>query len=53
MCFSHNIKPVSEENVSQLINWFEIYFQKNNNDMFIWIKFPFKVKNKYEFTSVE
>ena len=28
--FSHNVKSVFEEHLSQLINWFEKYFQEDN-----------------------
>lgn len=51
--FSRNIKSVFEEHLSQLINWFEKYFQEDNIDRFAWIQDPFRAKAPSEFTSVE
>jgi hypothetical protein len=47
-----DIKSVFEEHLSQLINWFEKYFQEDNIDKFAWIQDPFRAKAPSEFTSV-
>ena len=51
--FSHNIRSVFEEHLSQLSKWFEKYFQEDNIDKFAWIQNPFKAKAPPDFTSAE
>lgn len=50
---SCNIKSVFEDHLSQLIKWFEKYFQADNIDKFTWIQDPFRAKSLSEFNSLE
>jgi hypothetical protein len=50
---SQDIKTMFEGHLSQLIIWFEIYFQNENFDKFAWIQDPFNTSAPSEFTSAE
>ncbi|CAH2293732.1 Hypothetical predicted protein, partial [Pelobates cultripes] len=51
--FSHNLKSGFEDHLSQIIQWFEEYFQEDDINKFAWIQDPFRVKAPSEFTSTE
>jgi hypothetical protein len=50
---SQDIKTVFEGHLSQLIIWFEKYFQNENFDKIAWIQDPFNTSAPSEFTSAE
>jgi hypothetical protein len=47
------MKSIFEEHISQLITWFEKYFQNDNIDTFAWIQDPFNATVPSEFTAAE
>ena len=51
--FSRGMKSIFEEHLSQLITWFEKYFQNDNIDKFAWIQDPFNASAPSEFTAAE
>jgi hypothetical protein len=51
--FSRGMKSIFEEHLSQLITWFEKYFQNYNIDKFAWIQDPFNATAPSEFTAAE
>jgi hypothetical protein len=50
---SQDIKTMFEGHLSQLIIWFEKYFQNENFDKFARIQDPFNTSAPSEFTSAE
>ena len=51
--FSRGMKSIFEEHLSQLITWFEKYFQNDNIDKFALIQDPFNANAPSEFTAAE
>jgi hypothetical protein len=51
--FSRGMKSIFEEHLSQLITWFEKYFQNNSIDKFAWIQGPFNATAPSEFTAAK
>ena len=47
------MKSIFEEHLSQLITWFEKYFQNDNIDKFALIQDPFNANAPSEFTAAE
>lgn len=50
---SCNLKSLFEDHLSQLIKWFEKYFEADNIEKFTWIQDPFRAKAPSGFTSTE
>ncbi|KAL4101100.1 hypothetical protein QTP88_012347 [Uroleucon formosanum] len=48
-----NMKSIFVDHLSQLVIWFEKYFQNENIDKFSWIQNPFNSTAPSEFTSTE
>jgi hypothetical protein len=51
--FSRGIKTIFEKHLSQLITWFEKYFQHDNINTFAWIQNPFNATVPSELTAAE
>lgn len=49
--FSRRMKSIFEEHLSQLIAWFEKYFQNDNTNKFVWIQHPFNDNAPSEFNA--
>jgi hypothetical protein len=50
---TRGMKSIFKEHLSQLITWFEKYFQNENIYKFAWIQHPFNVTAPSEFTAAE
>jgi zinc finger BED domain-containing protein 5/7/8/9 len=50
---SQDMKSIFEDHLSQLVIWFEKYFQNGNIDKFAWIQDPFNSIGPSEFISTE